>query len=235
MTDTNDPYPNAGRESGYVDDAGKPVGENIINVVTGHITRLETKLLTSNRETRRLVKEDYQDIGKQIDRALEAYAKLRRDDYEFRHTFSIQLEAFKKSQDATLAAIEGVRGDMGKQSTDIEALKTGQADIVNRIEGVDQKAHDYYEENKTRIDAIEAFIRDYTAGSKRADVETMKEALASVLAFIPPGMTPDQARERERHYITLIEEAYKTAQEAKAATERLEARLARKRDGDGIK
>jgi hypothetical protein len=39
-----DSYPNAGRDSGYVDDAGQPVGENIINRVTTLTTDNQVRL-----------------------------------------------------------------------------------------------------------------------------------------------------------------------------------------------
>lgn len=47
MTDdqTQDTYPNAGRASGYTDDDGKPVGENVINRVTELMLGPQTKMI----------------------------------------------------------------------------------------------------------------------------------------------------------------------------------------------
>lgn len=45
---TNDPYPNAGRASGYTDDAAQPVGENVVNIVTGIVTAAQTKWVLEN-------------------------------------------------------------------------------------------------------------------------------------------------------------------------------------------
>jgi hypothetical protein len=50
---TKDTYPNAGRDSGYV----APVGENIVNIVTGLVSTIETKLLLSNTKLTAQIKE----------------------------------------------------------------------------------------------------------------------------------------------------------------------------------
>jgi 5'-3' exonuclease len=48
---TKDTHPNAGRASGYTDGSGNSVGENVINVVTGLVSTIETKLLLGNEKT----------------------------------------------------------------------------------------------------------------------------------------------------------------------------------------
>jgi hypothetical protein len=48
---TKDTHPNAGRASGYTDVSGNSVGENVINVVTGLVSTIETKLLLGNEKT----------------------------------------------------------------------------------------------------------------------------------------------------------------------------------------
>jgi hypothetical protein len=48
---SEDTYPNAGRASGYTDNAGNDVGENIINRVTGLVSTIETKLLLNITKT----------------------------------------------------------------------------------------------------------------------------------------------------------------------------------------
>lgn len=58
---TQDTHPNAGRNSGYVDEEGKPVGENIVNVVTGIVSTIETKLLLQGQA----IRSDIAELAKQ--------------------------------------------------------------------------------------------------------------------------------------------------------------------------
>lgn len=126
---SDDTYPNAGRDSGYTDDAGRPVGENIVNVVTGHITRLETKMLLGNTETRAAISTQEQRFEQHVDHLLDQLLKLRRDDHDHWYEADTRLNALADShaaidakQDAILAAILEVAADQKKHASDIHAL-----------------------------------------------------------------------------------------------------------------
>lgn len=91
---TNDPYPNAGRDSGYTDEEGKPVGENIINRVTELMVGPQTKLV-------------------QLSAQLDAAVKIQ--DQRFQYVLG-QLGAFLDKEDARHSAY-----DLAEQST-LQAL-----------------------------------------------------------------------------------------------------------------
>lgn len=172
--DRQDPYPNAGRDSGYVDAEGKPVGENLVNVLTEHIARLETKLLTSSSKIRELIREKSDEQADKFELALSQYAALRRDDHQFRHEFRVELGAFKESQDTMLTTLQEVVVSTGKTEADITAIveRMDARDVLN-----DERYEDAQEfqqqslEHRERLDAAVAAISDrldtYIAGSKR--------------------------------------------------------------------
>lgn len=49
---SDDTYPNAGRDSGYTDAEGNPVGEDLVNKLTVLVSGIETKILLQGQQTR---------------------------------------------------------------------------------------------------------------------------------------------------------------------------------------
>lgn len=125
MTD-EDTYPNAGRDSGYTDEEGKPVGENIINRVTELLLPLDVKLTL---------------MGARLD----SQFKGLRDDGEHRQSYLLQqigslikdvdarLDHYGKEIDATLTAVQGVAASVGKQEERIDTLSERMAEVESAI------------------------------------------------------------------------------------------------------
>lgn len=94
---TDDTYPNAGRDSGYSDEAGRPVGENIINRVTELLLPGQTKLIQLADQMDGMTKIQHQRFEYVLNQ-LAAYQEKE----DFRHG------VYDESERATLAALTSV-------------------------------------------------------------------------------------------------------------------------------
>ncbi len=116
---TKDTYPNAGRASGYTDDSGGAVGENLVNVVTGLVSTIETKLLLSNTKFMAQIEEASQQISNT--------AKLQ--DQQFRYMLD-QLQASFDKEDKRHEVYDTV---LAKTETDTVSALTSVARRLDEI------------------------------------------------------------------------------------------------------
>jgi len=172
---TDDTYPNAGRNSGYV----APVGEDIVNRLTVLISGIETKLLLSN-----------QALTSQID------ATIQQQDGRFEYLLN-QLSAFLEKEDTRhdtwdaelgkmLAVMEATATTMGKLGTEFESFRAestaGQvkntvdiAALTLVVAGHSEQLAALHMDHEERIVALE----DY-----RAEMQAVRDALAALSARI---------------------------------------------------
>jgi hypothetical protein len=125
-----DPYPNAGRDSGYVDEAGQPVGENIINRVTTLTTENQVKLnlLTSRVDVT---------IGKVDATADRLDATITHQDTRFTYLLGQMqrlIETESTSRDVIVAEMRTNATEMASAAADMRAftlqVKKNWQDIV---------------------------------------------------------------------------------------------------------
>ena len=117
---TDDTYPNAGRDSGYVDDRGRSVGEDLINKVTAIVSAIQTKQTLDRQAVSDLTIE----VKAANQRADAIYAWLAaefRTNAEWRDQWSGEIQKIS-------AATEATAQQVGKLAREVETLKQGQAD-----------------------------------------------------------------------------------------------------------
>lgn len=123
---TKDTYPNAGRASGYTDDSGEPVGENVVNVVTGLVSTIETKLLLSNTK-----------LSAQIKAALDLNgdtAKLQERQFQY---MLAQMQALLDKEDTRHRVYDDV---LAKTETDTVSALANVALRLDQITGYVQQS-----------------------------------------------------------------------------------------------
>lgn len=167
----------AGVQAGDADaviEGADRLGDAVVNGVTSKLFRTLKVVFDES------LKEHVAPIGRnQIDLSTKVN--------QWQHDGRIQLDAFKDSQDAILAAIQEVRGEVGKTQADITA-------IVERMDARDalnderhEASRDFQQqtlEHRERLDAavavIGARLDSYIAGSKRSSVAALERDVEAI-------------------------------------------------------
>ena len=181
-----DTYPNAGRDSGYV----APIGENIVNVVTGLLAAIETKLLLQGQQLRG----DIADLAKQ--QAIADRARLDRN-AQFQEQLDARFDKVYESQDALAAAVQEGAAAAKKSFSDmagrLQALETSMGEsqddrqqIHSEIAGVD-----------TKVVTLQERLEGYIAGSRRAEIDQIKADIRELRG-------PELSSEQRAHYVAIL-------------------------------
>ncbi len=159
-----DTYPNAGRDSGYV----APVGENIVNVLTGLIAGMETKLLTGNLTLRA---------------EIERQGEIRRTQFHELLTQSdTRHDAVVGELDKVLAVSEATALGLGKLSEQVGEMSDVLKHTIGRVSNVEETISDVKDvisEHAQQLATHEIAITEV-----RADVDQLKTGLRSIEAKI---------------------------------------------------
>jgi hypothetical protein len=149
-----DTHPNAGRDSGYV----APVGEDLVNVLTVLIAKLETKLLQSNMALK-------SEIGNQGD--------IRREQIrELTNLVDRRHDGLAGELDKLIAATEVTARGLGKSQSDIEELLAVQALHAERLDVLAN-----IEEWRTGVDSRLLAIEEADRADIHAEIKDIKAAL----------------------------------------------------------
>lgn len=136
--ESQDTYPNAGRDSGYTDDGGKPVGENIINQVTILIAGIQTSLIAVRSDIAEIARKQTEtDL---LFRQTEGDTQYRASHlYQRMGAFLTDADARFQRYDAFFATAEEAVAVAGKAYALAEEVAAGQAELAGIVSDQGEK------------------------------------------------------------------------------------------------
>lgn len=182
-TDSQDPYPNAGRDSGYV----APVGEDLVNKLSVLIAGLETKLLLSNQKiTARIEKSDTARLERnaqfqdELNNRLDGHARVLDEDVK-RLAASVEVAAAMAGKAHTLAgqAMAGIEALAGVVSDQGEEIKT----IAERVSGI-EVTPGTYPDLLAGMARLERAVKDVSRQSDRRQLYLLIAVGSIILLFV---------------------------------------------------
>lgn len=164
----DDPHPNAGRASGYTDDQGRDIGENIINRVTEMMLGPQTKVIQLAAQlnaTSTLQDQRFQYILNQLTAFLEK-EDARHDTYSGElHAIVQQFMGLHETVQQVLIVSKESTTRLGKidrdfrdMTTRLGSLEHGQIDTNKQLQDAIARIQ-ALEDNNHRLEALEAAIQ----------------------------------------------------------------------------
>lgn len=208
-----------------IEEAADRLGDAVVNATASRLIPTLEKTLAS------VVAPEFKRVERWHTSVVESFGKLRTDDYTRWYESDQQTRAavralgteIDQAKRDTVAAVQEVAVAVGKTQDDITA-------IVERMDARDTLNDERYEDsqeferqsledrdrlNKAITDLAER-LEAYIAGSRRGEVDTIKEWVAQIQSYLDPDMTPEKAREQQQRYIEMIERHEAELQRIKA-------------------
>lgn len=153
----SDPYPNAGRDSGYV----APVGEDLVNVVTILIAQLQTKILIGNQELTGKIDQSNRALNNMRQADLDRRVVQNEQEDAHRGRLYDELDSLKDGQAELTTLAERSVSDLKKLSTQVGDQDSVLKALVGEVSDVKETVSDHAQALSVvvaRIDAQQRWI-----------------------------------------------------------------------------
>jgi hypothetical protein len=216
---TQDTHPNAGRDSGYVDEEGRPIGEDLVNKVTILLAGVQTSILGLRED----ITATREDVAKVVQRNTDIDGRQRENDQSYQTLASYiyrEMGAFFTNAgasfdryDTSIATVEEVARGLGKFSDDIQALKDGQDRISSEIRDVDTRHGGQWEQAMTLIGDLTSRV-EADEGRYDERLDRKRDMIAELRETVErhDRLIADRADQRKVEYAELVEEIVRRLQ-----------------------